>query len=95
MYFDDVTLELLSDAKSSDCSQSIKIDEYVPTLAENGSSLQNGNIDKSLVKETDAAETALSAAEKAAIISAAAVIALGGVITAFAVAKKRKKVKKQ
>lgn len=95
MYFDDVTLELLTDAKTSDCSQSVKIDEYVPTLAENGSSLQNGNIDKSLIKETDSAETALSAAAKAAIISAAAVIALGGVITVLAVARKRKRVKKQ
>lgn len=94
MYFDDVTLELLSDAKSSDCSQSIKIDEYVPAFAENSTSLLNGNIDKSLVKETAAAGAAFPAGAAVAIACAAAAV-LGGVITAFAVIRKRRRAKKQ
>ena len=95
MYFDDVTLELLSDAKSSDCSQSIKIDEYVPAFAENSTSLLNGNIDKNLVKETAAAGAAFPAGAAVAIACAAAVIALGGVITVFVVIRKRRRAKKQ
>ena len=94
MYFDDVTLELLSDAKSSDCSQSVKIDEYVPAFAENSTSLLNGNIDKSLVKETAVAGASLFAGAVVAIACAAAAV-LGGVITAFAVIRKRRRAKKQ
>ncbi|MFQ8952066.1 MAG: hypothetical protein ACLR56_02985 [Oscillospiraceae bacterium] len=78
------------DAKSSDCSQSIKIDEYVPAFAENSTSLLNGNIDKNLVKETAAAGAAFPAGAAVAIACAAAVIALGGVITVFVVIRRRR-----
>lgn len=95
MYFDDITLELLYGAKASDCSQSVKIEEYVPVISKTDPSILDGDIDISLIKNGESENALLSANTVTLIIVAVAVIAVGCCAAGVVILCRRKKVKKQ
>ena len=94
MYFDDVTLELLYGAKTADCSQSVKIEEYTPEISAADASALSGEINASLIKEVRASKASLPVAAVAASAAAIAVIA-SIAVTAVILGKKRREGKKK
>ena len=93
IYFDDVSLELLNGAKTSDCSQSVNVDEYVAVSKKENLSILESEIDLKYLKD-------LSNNDKESnnliwiIPAVSAVILIAACILTVIILRKRKKVKK-
>lgn len=92
MYFDDVSFELLYGAKTSDCSESVKVEEYIAVSKNEDGSILNSDINTEYLKELGEKgnNTVLLV-----VIIGGAVLLLGaaGAVTAIII-RKRKRVKR-
>ncbi len=93
VYFDDISFELLYGAKSSDCSQSVKVDEYIAVSKNEDLSILDSEIDAKYLK--DLSDKNEGSNILIWIISGSSVIILiAACVLIVIILRKRKKVKK-
>ncbi len=93
IYFDDISFELLYGSKSSDCSQSVKVDEYITVSKNEDLSILDSEIDAKYLKDLGG-ESENSNILIWIILGGSAIILVAACGLIVIILRKRKKVKR-
>ena len=99
LYIDDISFELLENAKPEDCSKPVECTEYIPKRLDEGTSedITKNDIDTSLLKMAGGRvqplpqKSGLSIGAIIAIVAAAVVVAAGAAVLVVVIVKRRKR----